>query len=220
MIKQSTPVGHKYPLLVYRFIARRYRPSGVLLFVVGLILQIPRFLPVLKLPTTLPPETLSLIGLAALASGAGLWILSLYMVWQSYVQCKPDYLVIHAPFNRVVMSYSRIISSQSVRVSRIFEPEKLKARDRQIIKPLLPETAIEVELQDWPVPESQLRRYFSKFLFSTRQTGFIFIVPAPANLNNEINSFTQRALDRRDAFQQRYLDPIERMRQDKSTLFR
>jgi hypothetical protein len=218
--------GHKHPLLVYRFIGGRYRPAGVLLFLLGLLLQIPRLLPLipapkpLTLPTALPAETLSLLGLAVLFSGAGLWLLSLLIARRSYVRCQPDFMVIHAPFNTVAVAYSRIVSNQLVQVNKIYDLEKLKGREKTIIRPLLAESAVEMEINDWPLPEKRLHRYFTRFLFSTREKGFIFIVPAPTNLNNEIGTYMQDALDRREAAQRRYLDPLERARNSKPGQYR
>jgi hypothetical protein len=44
-------VGAKHELLVYRFIGARYRPAGVLLFIMGIVALLPTFIPALRFPT-------------------------------------------------------------------------------------------------------------------------------------------------------------------------
>src|SRR5215831_7006235 len=87
--------GTKHPLLVYRFIAGRYRPAGVLLFVVGLLAQLARIVPALQSTRFLGPQELSALGLACLIAGAGIWILTIFMARQAYVLCRKEYLLIH-----------------------------------------------------------------------------------------------------------------------------
>lgn len=204
----------KHHLIVYRFIARRYRPAGILLILMGILAILPAFVePLRRLVGIITPEQLAIIGGAAIVIGLGLFIGSILGERQAYVQCLPEFLLVNTMFNRVFVSYQRINSTQPVQVARVFDIKTIKkGRDKQQIKPLLGETALEVALQEFPVPEKKLRKRFSQFLFSNREKGFVFIVPKPTALSLDINTYTQNALDTRDEDQQRYLDPIERLK--------
>ncbi len=212
MPDKSIGPGTRFPLVVYRRSGRRYRPAAVLLFLVGLLMLLPRLL-ALPLKWSIAPDTLATVGLVVLVGGVFLWILSLRMASRSFVQCRSQYLLIHAPFNRFAVGYSRVVSNQLVRIGAVYPLETLKGSRRAIMKSLLPESAVEVEINEWPVPERRLRRYFSPFLFSTRERGLVLIVPEPSKLNNEITSYLQNARDRRSESERRYLDPIERAQQ-------
>ncbi len=217
----SAKPGTRHPLLVYRFIARRYRPAGVLLFVMGLFALLPWLIPALRFKNAVVGyTTLAYIGLGSLILGAIVWIVSLRIERRAYVQCNPQYLVIRAPFHSVAVAYQRFNSIQPVQVGRVFEVKSIKGRERHFIKPLSAETAVEAEVSDFPVPEKRLRRNLSRFVLSPREKGFIFIVPRPQQLSIELNTYMQRAMDQRGTDQQRYLDPIERLKyQDANKLY-
>ena len=207
------PTGLKHQLLVYRFIAGRYRPVGMALFLIGLIAQLARFVPALQSPRAfLGADDLAKLGIAAMIAGAGIWILTIFMMRQAYVQCQKDYVMIHLMFSHVVFAYQRLNEVKTVKVSHLYDPKKIKGQDKNVIKPLIGETAITAELTDWPLPEKRLRRTLSQFLFDTREQGFLFIVPNPGKLSMELNSFMERSRGRKDEESQRYLDPIERLR--------
>jgi hypothetical protein len=209
----SAKTGGKYPLLVYRFIARRYRPAGVLLFIVGLIALLPWWIEELRPKNfILTYQQLAYMGIGALVLGALIWILSLRIERRAYVQCLPQYMIIRAPFHSVAVAYPRFNSIQPVQVGRIFDVKAIKGRERHFIKPLAGENAIEAEVGEFPVPEKRLKRHFSRFLLDPREKGFIFIVPRPQQLSIELNTYMQRAMDEHKGEQQRYLDPIERLK--------
>jgi hypothetical protein len=212
MAKQEKAAKHH--LIVYRFIARRYRPAGILLILMGILALLPTFVDMLKPYVTLiKPEQLAVIGIASLVLGFGLFIGSILGERQAYVQCLPQYLLVNTMFNRVFVSYQRINSTQPVQVARVFDIKTIKkGREKDQIKSLLGETALEVSLQEFPIPEKKLYKRFSRFLFSNRDKGFIFIVPKPTALSLEINTYMQSAMDTRNEDQQRYLDPIERLK--------
>jgi hypothetical protein len=209
----ETSPGIKHPLLVYRFIAGRYRPAGVLLFVMGLLALLPWLIPALRFSNAiLNYVQLATLGMGALIGGAGLWILTIFMERRAYVQCRPEYLVIRTAFHTVAVAYQRFNTIQPVQVGRVFNIKEIKGRERTFIKPLAAETAVEALVGEFPVPEKRLRRHFSRFLLSPRDKAFLFIVPRAQQLSIELNTYIQRARDTRVADQQRYLDPIERLK--------
>ncbi len=210
-------IGTKHPLLVYRFIAIRYRPAGVLLFLVGLLALLPWLIPQLRFQSAiLNYNQLAILGMGALIAGAGLWILTIFMERRAYVQCRPDYLVIRSAFHTVAVAYQRFNTIQPVQVGRVYSIKEIKGREQTFIKPLAGDTALEAVVSDFPVSEKRLHRHFSRFLFSPREKAFMFIVPRPQQLSIELNSFIQRARDARSEEQTRYLDPIERLKYQKT----
>jgi len=222
MADQSNKPGMKHPLIVYRFMFRRYRPAGVLLFVVGIIALLPSIIPQLRFQSAvLNYSQLAIIGVAGIILGLAIFLVAVMGERQAYVQCRPDYLVVHTLLHRVFVAYQRVNSVQPVQIGRIFDIKAdkktakgnaLSNREKELIKPLIGDSAVEVELSSWPLPDKKMRKNFSRFLFSTREEGFIFIVPKPSTLSIELTTYMQRALDTRDADQQRYLDPIERLK--------
>ncbi len=209
--------GAKHPLIIYRFVANRYRPRGFIFLIAGLAALLPWLIPgvaeVLHLQNSiLTPFRLAILGAVLLFAGAGMWILAFFVQHRAYVQCRPDYLLIHLAFHRVAVAYQRINSIQPAQLGRVFDPKSVKPRERALIKPLVGESAVEVALSGFPIPEKRLRGLLGWFMFSPRTTGFIFVVPKPTQLSIEINSHLQEAADKRQEDQQRYLDPIERLK--------
>ena len=217
----SSKSGTRHPLIIYQFMAQRYGPPGFLLILMGLLAQAPTFVTQLRFASSiLTYQQLSILGIAAVIGGLVIFLGSILGARQSYVQCLPDYFVIHTPFNRVFCAYQRINSIQPVLVGRVFPLEDLKKeRERELIKKLVGETAIEINLSSYPLPEKQLRKRFSRLLFSPKNNGFVLIVPKPSQLSIELNTFNQRALDKRDEAQQRYMDPIERLKYQNNKTF-
>jgi hypothetical protein len=182
------------------------------MFLVGLIAQLPVLVSELRpRHTFITYEQLSLIGLLALAIGLVFLIASWLEVRRAFIQCRPEYLLINTASGRVAVAYQRFNTLKSVKVADIFRPNEIKGRERTYIKPLVGAVAVEALVSDFPIPEKRLKRRLSRFLLSTRDKGFIFIVPRPSDLSFEINSFTDRARST-PAESEQYLDPIERMR--------
>ncbi len=229
MADKSNKPGMKHPLIVYRFMMRRYRPAGVLLLVVGILALLPTIIPQLRFQSAvLNYSQLAIIGVAAIILGVAIFVVAVLGERQAYVQCRPDYLVVHTLLHRVFIAYQRINSVQPVQIGRIFDikadkktagKNALSNRDKELIKPVIGEGAVEVELSSLPLPEKKLHKNFNRFLFSPREQGFIFIVPKPSTLSIELTTYMQRALDTRDADQQRYLDPIERLKYQNNKTF-
>lgn len=201
--------GNRYPLLVYRVLARRYRPVGVLLLAVGLLAQIPHLITELRPQNSfITFEALSLLGLGAIGVGLLLWLAAQIEVRRAYVQCHPDYLVINTGSGRVAIAYQRFNALKPVKVAGLFKLKDEKGRQKAILKPLMRETALEALVSEFPLPEEQMRRRLHRFLFSPRDKAFLFIVPRSTSLSLEIATFTDRA--RTAAREDAYQDPFER----------
>jgi hypothetical protein len=205
-------VGTRYPLLVYRFIARRYRPAAQVMVLAGLIAQIPWFVPEARLEgTILGYRELALLGLLLMLIGAALWVASIYRVHRAYVQCLPDYLLIRTAGSRTAVAYPRLTMVKSEKVSALFNRGELRGGDLRLIRPLMGEIALEIPVSEFPFPDKVMRRRLNRFVFSPREKGFVFIVAGHMQLATEIDTFLNNYRSARDqSGRDRYLDPIER----------
>jgi hypothetical protein len=217
MANQSKPPkrgknGVRHHLLLYRFIANRYRPPAILLFMMGFLLLLPTWIVQLRFKTIFTYQQLAYIGIASIVCGVGLIILAIFMEKQAYVRCRADHLQVHTMSKNIKLPYSEINSVQSVLVGQVYIIKELKGRDREFMEPLKNEQAVEVEVsQDFWKGENKIRKGINNMIFSPRKGGFILIVEGPSQFSIEINRFTQESLDRRSDAQTRYLDPIERL---------
>jgi hypothetical protein len=206
--------GSKHRLILYRFTTQRFRPAGILLILMGILAFLPSFVSQLQFPNAiLNPRQLAIFGGASIILGLVLYVGSVLAERRAYVQCLPDYLLVNTMFSRVFVAYQRINSVQPVKVAHMFDITNIKKdNERKLIKPLAGEAALEVSLAGYPLPEKKLRKMFTRFMFSSRGDGFVFIVPKPSALSFEIGTFSQRSASKGMEEQQRYLDPIERLK--------
>lgn len=207
--------------MVYRLLARRYRPVGVLLIAIGIIAQLPRYIPELRLAEALLGyEQLSIIGLGVLLAGLGLFIASLLEGRLAYAQCKPDYLLINTSSGRVAVGYLRITETKLDIPRNVLETKKVRGRDQALMKQLSKlhkERVLEVVLSDFPLPEKQLRKRLNRFFFSTRsEHGFVLIVPRPESLKFEIDAAIAQAREARRIAEQGERDPLAAFRPSRS----
>lgn len=204
--------GRKYPLLVYRSIARRYRPLGYLAFIVGLLAQLPVLIVELRPQNFfIDYPTLSFVGIISMVIGVALVVASIFEERRAFVRCGPEFLTINTASSRVVVSYARFTNVKSARVADIYPWREYKGRQRRIIKPFGGENAVELVLRELPLPERELRRRLSRFVISRRDVGFVFIVPAPGDLMIELNTYKDRAREAEaEAKRQRYVEPMMR----------
>jgi hypothetical protein len=199
-------------------LARRYRPAAQVMVFAGLIAQIPWFIPEARLPgTVLTYRELALLGLLLLLIGTALWVASIYRVHRAYVRCLPDYLLIRTAASKTAIAYPRINAIKSVKVGDLFRRDEVKGSMWQFIKPLAGDTALEVIVNEYPIPEKQLRRRLSQFMFTPREAGFVFIVERPTQLATEIDGFSEELRLSKNKERQRYLDPIERAKYSESS---
>ena len=207
--------GLKHQLLVYRFIAGRFRPAAQLMFLAGLVMEIPYFIPEARVPQKLfSVEQLALLGALLLLIGLALWVASIFRERRAYVQCQPDYLLISTAGHKIAVAYQRLNSLKTVRVADMYPKNEIKGGDRRFIRPLYGEPAIEVVVNEFPIPEAKLRKQLSQFVISTREPGFVFIIRSPSKLATEINTFLEDfRYDASENAQRRYMNPLERVEQ-------
>ena len=201
----------RQPLLVYYNLGRRYRPPAVLLIVAGLLLFLPSFIMELE-NEQVSPDALAGVAVVLILVGIAFWLFTTLAMKRAYVQANPDLLVIRTPFYRTLVSYRRLGTAQPIRVVDVFPRDTLKGMGKSLMKPLLPMTGVEVPVKSWPVPPNRLRRFMSPYLFSTRQEGWVFIVPDYAALIRQIDAAIHQKVDRDRGMSTSYEDPITRLK--------
>jgi len=181
---------NRHPLLVYRMLARRYRPPGVLLVLMGLLLFLPGFISELE-NEAVEPATLAHLGGVFVLVGVAFLLFAALAARRAYVVCTPEVMIIRTPFYRTVVSYRRIGQMVSVQVWQLFPREVLRGMSRPLVSPLMSMTAVEVQMRGWPTSKRWLKLMLSHTMFSPRADAWVFIVPNYSVLMREIEHFRQ-----------------------------
>lgn len=179
--------GHRYPLIVYEHTLNRWWPVTLL---VGLTLLLLGWLsqrdPVLA---TDPRRATALWAVGTLAL-----LFTLYLVLTrrlAYVQAFPDHLRLVTPFLRLKIAYRRILRTSTAVFSAVIPPRSLSAWRREMAEPLMPRTAVILEMRSWPVPPSTLRLFLSPFFFKDRSPVLILLVKDWMGFSAELESMRQ-----------------------------
>jgi hypothetical protein len=184
---------NRHPLLVYQMLGRRYRPPGVLLMLMGLLLFLPSFIRELE-NESIAPSVLAQLGGVLVLVGLAFMLFATLASRRAYVACTPDLLIIRTPFYRTVVSYRRIGQVMSVQVWQLFPRENLRGMGVPLVTPLLGMEAIEVHMRGWPVSKRWLKLFFSRYMFSPRADAWAFIVPNYSILMRQIEHYRQLKL--------------------------
>jgi hypothetical protein len=184
--------GHRHRLLLYGYVLNRWWRTilgiGLALLALagglgGLPLALPqyRFLwrPdwVLWLASVVGGLTvLAAIALIALRKSA-------------YVQPFETYLRLATPFLRMNISYRRIRQTSTAEMGHIFPLANFKGRKRALLRPLIRETAIILDLNGWPMSPNVLRLFLSPFFFPDRTPRLALLVPDWMDFSTEMESF-------------------------------
>ena len=207
--KKQGPTRHR--LLVYYNLGRRYRPTGMLLLFLGVILFLPSFIDDLE-NDLVEPGALAATGGALMLVGLAFLLFARTAMRGAYVQCTPSVLLIRTPFQRFLISYRRIGHVKQVQVSALFPRSELKGLSEALIRPLLGSVAIEVAVKSWPKPKHRLQRRLSKFMFSPREEAWVFIMPDYSRFMNQLDAAIQNRLTETSGRSTSYEDPFERLK--------
>lgn len=207
--RHDNPLRH--PLLIYQQLGRRYRPPALLFTVMGIFGVLPALISELE-NEHVDPDALAVVGVVLILVGIALWLFTILALRRSYVESRPDVLLVRGPFYRKLISYRRVRDARSDPVAKLFENKKLKGRGKPLMKPLMGAMAAVVTMRTWPVPQRRLQRFFGPYLFSPRDDGnaWMFIVPNYSLLVRQIEEATLRRIDE-DRGGHGYKDPIDRL---------
>ena len=157
--------GRKYPLVIYTRMLDRWRPP---LFLIGLA--------TLALAWWLRADAYTRLAepwkWLAMAGAGGLCVLAALLMLlfrrAAYVRPYRDHLLVATPFLRLKISYRRIRRTSTTAMSVLFPPARMGLLKRDTLSPLLPLTAVVLELNALPMPRPALRLFLSPFFFKEK----------------------------------------------------
>jgi hypothetical protein len=90
----------------------------------------------------------------------------------SYVQCRPNHLLVSTPLFRLAISYNRIRTTRPMP----FAPERVRWSDQRLVAPFLGQTLVAVDLSRYPISRRWLRFFLMDYLLPASFVGLQFIV--------------------------------------------
>ncbi len=177
--------GKKYPLVLYTRMMDRWWPPVLL---IGLALGALAWWIYSDLFTRLtePWKWMALAGAGGLCILAALLMLA--MRRSAYVRPYRDHLLVATPFLRMKISYRRIKGTRTATMSVLFPTARMGFLKRDTISPLLPMTAVVLELNAMPMPQSTLRLFLSPFFFIDRTPHIVLLVKKWMAFSTEMDS--------------------------------
>ena len=171
----AVPAARRHALLLYDRLYSAWRAPALLIS--GLF-----FLLWQAAPAPLNAEPLHSALLAGALAALLLFIYSLLAARLSYVECTPTHLRLSTPFFWLAISYSRIRIQRSV----AFKPGRVPFGKRGLVRPLIGETMVAVDLFNYPVSRHWLRLWLMEFILPTRAQGLQFLVSDWMALSRDI----------------------------------
>lgn len=114
--------------------------------------------------------------------------------FKAYVQVKSSYFCIVTPLIHLNISYKRLHSAHPAHIQQLFPLKESNWAQRSFLQPFYGKTAIVVELSSYPLNPLLLRLFFTKEMFSPRNTGFILLVPDWLAFSTELDTLHGRWL--------------------------
>jgi hypothetical protein len=113
----------------------------------------------------------------------------------AYVQPFASYLRLVTPFLRLDISYRRILKASSVEMQHLFPYGRYKDWRQSLLRPLASQTAIVVDLKNWPLPRWMLGLFLSPFFFPDRSVRLALLVPKWMDFSMDMDNFRSNWLD-------------------------
>src|SRR5512140_2681449 len=177
--------GKKYPLVVYTRMMDRWWPP---IFLIGLATLALAWWIYSDLYTrlTAPWKWMLLAGAGGLCVLAAL--LMLLLRGAAYTRPCADYLLVATPLLRMRISYKRIRGTRTADMGVLFPTRKMGFLRRDTIGPLLPLTAVVVQLSALPMPRSVLRLFLSPLFFMDNTPHIVLLVRKWMAFSTELDS--------------------------------
>jgi hypothetical protein len=177
--------GRKYPLVIYTRMMDRWWPP---VFLIGLAMLALAWWTYsdLYIRLTAPWKWMLLGGAGGLCILASLLMLVLRQA--AYVQPRGDHLLLATPFLRMKISYKRIRRTRTATMAVLFPISKMGLLKRDTVSPLLPMTAVILELSAVPMPRSFLRLFLSPFFFVDNAPHIVLLVKKWMAFSAELDS--------------------------------
>lgn len=199
MAQQQRPrPGRRYPLLLYQRLFENLRGRALLLAVLSYVL----WLVAVEVPFLAPRGWL----LWAIIVIAGFLFLFSYLGPQlSFVQCRPNYLLVSTPFYRLALSYRRIRSVRPTDFTESYNIEQQKWSQQRFLRSLFKYsdagqlTVIEVELKKLPLSKRWLQLWMSRYMFAVKMEGLFLLVRDWMRFSRELEEHRGRYVRSRSA---------------------
>jgi hypothetical protein len=172
--------GKRYPLVIYKFMMKRWAPA---VFTLGLAMLGLTFMLRNQL------EEWRWIAFGSFGGFVTCVGLILWLIQNSaYIQLQKDFLKLATPFLRLNISYKRIRRASSAHMGSLFPPNSIRKSEIDIIEPLSKMTAIVIELNALPMPQSSLRFFLSRFFFKDTTPHLVILVDDWMRFSAELES--------------------------------
>ncbi len=124
-------------------------------------------------------------GLLAMAVVAGLlFVYTALGPRLSYVECRPNHLLVSTPLYRLAVSYRRIYTTRPV----LFAPAGVRWTKAWLAQPFVGRTALAVDLSGYPVSRGFLRLWLNEFVLPRDFLGLLLVTPDWMTLSLDIDS--------------------------------
>ncbi len=105
-----------------------------------------------------------------------------------FVQAYADHLRLVTPFLRLKVSYRRVRSVHLAEFSKLFPPNQTGWAEQRLLMPFYGQTAVLVELYEYPLSPGVLRFFLPRQMFHPQMTGLVLMVDDWMALSTEIDS--------------------------------
>jgi hypothetical protein len=183
--KKKPRTGKRHPLLMYRRVWDRIWLASSSFGILLLILWWQAGSG--KIPIIRTADNIWILMGGAVALGLGFFgFLARNM---SFVKPYNTYLRLATPFLRMNISYRRLRSVRPVHIAQLFPPKEQSWAGQQFLAPFYGQTAVSIELNDYPISPRLLRIFLPTQIFIPQGTGFVLIVNDWMKLSAELDSF-------------------------------
>jgi hypothetical protein len=128
----------------------------------------------------------------------------------SYVELLKDRLLIATPFFRVRVPYKSIKRTYTSEMNVLFPKKKLRGQRREILAPLLNNSAIVVVLTKYPMSAGILHTFLSPFFFVDKTPHFVLLVNNWMDFSTELESLRSGSIQYQPPQQQHVIAPPRR----------
>ena len=160
---------NRFPLLVYRPIAKRWRWPALLLIPAGI-----GFYQVVAAAGNHSPQ-IALLALIPSAIGAAIFVYTL-LAARAHVSCHANRFVVHTPLYPIAFSYQRVAMIRSVEFRNLYPPEAEKTARWRFYKDLWGRTVPTVSLRGYPLALWWMKLWMHPYLFHPKETGLVLPV--------------------------------------------